>query len=146
MHEGYEKKYQQIIADKGYDKLFVRYDVRERTLRGEVEECRQISELLEQENNNLQRELSQLKSAASTSKALIPVTDEGFSFLEVEDANLRDELETLKRAGPSTSSHGRARAPRGRARATRIPVEEHRTQSTLENQSFQLMAKNQALA
>ena len=50
--------------------------------------------------------MSQLKSAASTSNALIPVADEGFSFLEVENANLRDELETLKRIGPSTSTRG----------------------------------------
>ena len=84
MHEGYEKKYQQLSADKGYDKLFVAYNVRKRTLKAEVEEHRQIAELLEQENNNLQREVSQLKSVASTSNTLVPVNDEGFSLLEVK--------------------------------------------------------------
>ena len=44
--------------------------------------------------------------ASSTSNALVPVNDEGFSFLEVKNAKLRDELETLRRAGPSTPARG----------------------------------------
>ena len=106
LHEGYEKKYQQFSVEKVYEKLLTGYDVRERTLKGEVEACRQIAELLEQENNNLQKELAQYKSAASSSTAVIPVTDEGFSFLEVENAKLRQELDVLRRSGTSTSARG----------------------------------------
>ena len=78
---------------------------------------------------------------------MVPVIDEGFSFLETENANLRDELEALRRSGPSTSARGRARSsPRGRARSLRLTIEEARTQSALENQAVQLVEKNKALA
>ena len=33
LHEGYEKKYQQLSAEKGYDKILAGYEVRERTLK-----------------------------------------------------------------------------------------------------------------
>jgi hypothetical protein len=94
----------------------------------------------------LQAEVKHLKSdTASSSRALIPVNDEGFSFLEVENANLREELETLKKSGSSTVARGRSRASRGRARAGRLSVEETRSQSALANQAVQLAAKNEAL-
>ena len=142
LHKDYENRYQQLSSETGHKKIIAGYDIREWTLKGEVEACRQIAEILEQENNNLQKKLAQYESAASSSTALVPVTDESFSFLEVENANLRDELETFKRSGPSTSTRGQARAPRGRARAARVLIEEQRTQSALENQAFQLMEKN----
>jgi len=116
-------------------------------LKLEVEEHRNIAKLLEEENISLQEEIKQLKSVASSSGALVPVNDEGFSFLETENANLRNELETLRRAGPSTPARGRERSsPRGRARSLRLTIEEARTQSALENQAVQLVAKNQAMA
>ena len=57
----------------------------------------------------MQKELAQYKSAASSSTAVIPVTDEGFSFLEVENAKLRQELEALRGVGPSTAIRGRGK-------------------------------------
>ena len=81
--------------------------------------------------------MRQLKSSSS-SVALIPINDEGFSFLETENASLREELETLKRVRPASTS-------RGRTRAGRSSIEETRTQQALENQASELKAKNQAL-
>lgn len=113
LHKEYENRYQQLSSETGHKKILVGYDIRERTLKGEVEACRQIAELLEQENNNLQKKLAQYESAASSSTALVPVTDEGFSFLEVENAKLRQELDDLRRSAVSGTARGRGRGSRG---------------------------------
>lgn len=112
----------------------------------------------------MRKELAQYKSAASSSTAVIPVTDEGFSFLEVENAKLRQELDVVRRSGTSTSTRGRGRGSRGRGRVaqdvveerstpaargrSRTPrsIEEARTLSTLETQVYQLNAKDRALS
>jgi len=46
MHEGYEQKYQQLKADKDYDKILKGHEKRENVLKLEVEEHRNIAKLL----------------------------------------------------------------------------------------------------
>ena len=47
LHEVYEKKYQQLSADRGYDKFISAHNKRESVLKLEVEEHRNIAKLLE---------------------------------------------------------------------------------------------------
>jgi len=138
LHQEYEKKYQRLIAEKGYDRFIFVYEKKESMLRIEVLENRNITKLLEEENISLREEIKQLKNAASSSTALVPVNDEGFSFLETENTNLRHELETLRRVGPSSPARGRARSySRGQARSLSLSIEDARTKSALENQVVQ---------
>jgi len=57
LHQGYEKKYQQLSDDKGYDKFISAYKKKVSVLKLEVKEHRHIAKLLEQENILLKAEI-----------------------------------------------------------------------------------------
>ena len=57
LNEGYEKKYQQLGADRGYGKFISAHNKRESVLKLEIEDHKNIAKLLEEENNALREEL-----------------------------------------------------------------------------------------
>ena len=75
----------------------------------QVEEARAIAKRMEEENNSLRDKLNSLKASSTTVVAI----DDGVSFLETENARLREEVETLKKTKSTSSS--RAKTKPGRA-------------------------------